>query len=673
MTCKCGAQFCYTCGARWRTCSCTETDEINRQAELRRRRDEQERARFAEASEIALIIAQVEEMERRDAGERRVEEERRAEAQRREEAELARLEELRLREEEARRVEEAQLEQHLREILRLSVEEDCATLKAMWNEVRDTQMQSIDSRHAEVERQHNHAQEEAMARQMEDNEEIFVQMEEKFQKRVATKEQKHRAGLAAFATEQQDLEDDLFLEIQLHLRGKPDKEARERRLQERFQQQQHERHEELQLNHDHEMKALHATATMEKLGLKLACQGKISGVEHKFRVKWSSLVTGVTGDRAWFDHVSLRRQNMVAAHERLMLEALEADQEPVGLTEEIAMTTGPFLPEAHLQADSIMAQPSVEEASYGLSRESVQEPCKETLSPSSTMSASPDHSLAELVASSQDLLDTLVPLPLSPTSMKRVRPARYDQFETNSAYAWMTGALGDSPTQSLSPPQGLSRSRAISRRGGPLSRPLKELGTLQSPEPRMSTVRHSLLEAPPEFLETESGARPMTHAVPRLRMPQPPIQEDPHQTSHETRQDRVLGGLVSITSTPEDKRPNLINVSTPRSHAPSVSSSSSHSAPRTTSSALWIPSTPPSRTNRSSGDSLFLHSLITAATHTATATGRPLSSTLSLSPVSPISSSSRPVSREFGETEVERKARPVKSVWGIFREVGSRV
>ncbi|KAH8593635.1 hypothetical protein B0O99DRAFT_207175 [Bisporella sp. PMI_857] len=66
MTCRCRAQFCYICSARWRTCTCTDADlrNITRVTEIRRQNQE---AQFALAAAEALQIAQREatEAERR--------------------------------------------------------------------------------------------------------------------------------------------------------------------------------------------------------------------------------------------------------------------------------------------------------------------------------------------------------------------------------------------------------------------------------------------------------------------------------------------------------------------------------------------------------------------------------------------------------------------------------
>ncbi|UKZ73129.1 hypothetical protein TrVFT333_000770 [Trichoderma virens FT-333] len=67
MTCRCGAQFCYVCGLRWRTCGCTmeQLRAVKEAAETRRgQRLINERA---EAEELREILAQIEEFERQEA------------------------------------------------------------------------------------------------------------------------------------------------------------------------------------------------------------------------------------------------------------------------------------------------------------------------------------------------------------------------------------------------------------------------------------------------------------------------------------------------------------------------------------------------------------------------------------------------------------------------------
>ena len=77
----------YTCGAKWRTCACTEADQTRREREIAARLAQFEADQRAEEEEIRAAIAAVEEAERqlreeRDAEEARLEAEAREMAQR---------------------------------------------------------------------------------------------------------------------------------------------------------------------------------------------------------------------------------------------------------------------------------------------------------------------------------------------------------------------------------------------------------------------------------------------------------------------------------------------------------------------------------------------------------------------------------------------------------------
>ncbi|KAL8946271.1 MAG: hypothetical protein Q9222_007310, partial [Ikaeria aurantiellina] len=104
------AEFCYTCGARWRTCACTEEDQARRARQIRENLERLDAEARAEEAEIRAAIAAVEAAERQ-AAEERAEEERRQEEERAEEARQ-------LAEREAQRMEKiTQHYAHLREIL----------------------------------------------------------------------------------------------------------------------------------------------------------------------------------------------------------------------------------------------------------------------------------------------------------------------------------------------------------------------------------------------------------------------------------------------------------------------------------------------------------------------------------------------------------------------------
>lgn len=67
MTCRCGTQFCYVCGERWRTCGCTMQQLNDIKAAADARREERELREQANSEELRQILLQIEEFEREEA------------------------------------------------------------------------------------------------------------------------------------------------------------------------------------------------------------------------------------------------------------------------------------------------------------------------------------------------------------------------------------------------------------------------------------------------------------------------------------------------------------------------------------------------------------------------------------------------------------------------------
>jgi hypothetical protein len=143
MTCRCTAQFCYICSARWRTCACTDADLETAQAGVRtrlaRETEREGRQREVEEEERRNVRLVEEFIEREEAAAevRRVEEE----EERRREVEV-----MRVKEEKKRRREEEMTRQE-EEARRESLGSKYHGLEIELTELHEYQRTQVHSRH----------------------------------------------------------------------------------------------------------------------------------------------------------------------------------------------------------------------------------------------------------------------------------------------------------------------------------------------------------------------------------------------------------------------------------------------------------------------------------------------------------------------------------------------
>lgn len=348
ITCRCGAEFCYVCNARWRTCECTEADKDRRIAELQTRRWERDRqqqeedaAAQAEADEIAGVIARIEEMERQEAI-RLAEEERQRQLE--EELILARLEEARLLEEIAKREAEEEAERLFRRTLIESSEEECQTLMRTLMQIINFQHAALMSNHEAEEHSWLQGKEMQQALALEESSMMASWLEENISKRTQTLHNKQREEWERLLRQGEEEEDDMFMQMHMYLRDKPNREQREKRMRDTFHQQQQEKQEALRKKHEEERRKLELSTYYENEGFQRAQNNRLDPSDEQFQASLQQLGRQNGCDRRWFQFVNTRRIGMVKEHKRLVLAQLEAEDDPVGLTEEQARNIEPTLP-----------------------------------------------------------------------------------------------------------------------------------------------------------------------------------------------------------------------------------------------------------------------------------------------------------------------------------------
>ncbi|KAH7354673.1 hypothetical protein BKA65DRAFT_226754 [Rhexocercosporidium sp. MPI-PUGE-AT-0058] len=225
MTCRCKAQFCYICGDRWKTCSCTDEQLITIQARVVTRREEaaaqtrrtaRENARLvaensrreAEAEELREILAEIAEFERAE-GERLAAE--------LEAARIREEEEQRLRAEERRRMEEERLGAVHRRFRQLSLELEILS---------DVQRVLMAERYEfEIEVLKKERQDALDTLAIRHPSELNTLAAES-QRRITDSEAKFEQEYQARLEEERRIEDAYVLELRIHYNGKPEAEYR---------------------------------------------------------------------------------------------------------------------------------------------------------------------------------------------------------------------------------------------------------------------------------------------------------------------------------------------------------------------------------------------------------------------------------------------------------------
>ncbi|PNY26889.1 tRNA-dihydrouridine(20a/20b) synthase [NAD(P)+]-like protein, partial [Tolypocladium capitatum] len=207
MTCRCGNQFCYVCGLRWRTCSCTmrQLDALKEAVEERH-----ERQRFreqAEAAELREILAQIEEFEREEARK----------------AELERLEQARLAEERW----QLQIKERIRQegIRRKEVEHKYEELRARLDELHELQQILVDSQQ-EGDAANLIKESKAMKEQLaEEQKTERAELDALVLSRMATKEQSFTRDYAIRAAQERKVEQEYHQQLRAFWSGKTGAEA----------------------------------------------------------------------------------------------------------------------------------------------------------------------------------------------------------------------------------------------------------------------------------------------------------------------------------------------------------------------------------------------------------------------------------------------------------------
>lgn len=341
MTCKCRAEFCYVCGSRWPTCSCTERDADTKRANVRERRQRRDEALDAEAADIAQAIAEIEEMERQEEEARRLEEER----IRREEEEMLVILEFQRKEEEAARLAAAKLaEQEWLRILEASCKEDCEKIQKVLQQVIDYQKAALISQHEEQLTAEEKKREETTENIKKQLSKVLENISKRYETQIEALVNKHETELCNLNTEQDEEEDSVFVQMQVRLRGKPNKEARTEKVLDDLHKQHLEQREELRASHRTSLDRIRQSEIIDIEGIRRARRDDLSAVHARELCFKRHMGIQIGAERHYFELVTKRRMAMLALHSEIALNQVERKIEPTGLQDWQAAKCEPTLP-----------------------------------------------------------------------------------------------------------------------------------------------------------------------------------------------------------------------------------------------------------------------------------------------------------------------------------------
>lgn len=315
ITCKCGAQFCYTCGAKWRTCSCSEADQQRRQTEIATRRNARNTRSREEEEEIAQAIFAFEEMERREEQERARETAERetreallriiqaTEQRRREHLERLEAEKKRLENEEAARRREG--------AIRSSIIERINYLRGALLDIQQFQQSSLISSHKSEAATLDEDTQTQQAIHKTELDTLQIKLNSNSILRHTFLQSAYTTALAKLTSTHETAEDDTFISMQEHLRGKPNREIRLQTAMDRLQLRHKAEMDSLVHEHDAKTKRLTEMVAIEHTALQSGYD--LQSSDHASRSNEASTLLNKTmlAERKWFELIAHRRQIMM--------------------------------------------------------------------------------------------------------------------------------------------------------------------------------------------------------------------------------------------------------------------------------------------------------------------------------------------------------------------------
>lgn len=294
---------CY-CGARGGTCGCTHSGQHGAKPRADSETIHSERAR------LAAIIAENERTERREVEERL----------RKENAQKLQDEEGQRRQDEGRR-----RVQHDKEIKRLiSIANQIQRLQGELAKINKIQQSMIINRHQDSAQRIQLA---AASKQV-DFDQMRVKLEKayesnfKLRKRALEAEQSARS--LELLTRQEEDEDDNFVQMQRHLKGKPNREEREKVILDKLNASHKREQDTLDKTHKDQIGELEYHGNLESSALQSGIMKKLGDLQRETNHTLYELSSTVISDRRWFKIAIEKRYGLLEEHRMVLINGPDA-------------------------------------------------------------------------------------------------------------------------------------------------------------------------------------------------------------------------------------------------------------------------------------------------------------------------------------------------------------
>ncbi|KAK2865254.1 hypothetical protein FQN49_003759 [Arthroderma sp. PD_2] len=298
--CHCGAEFCCFCGARGGTCGCVHETQSKTDSEVMHQ----------ERDQLAAMIAENERSERREVEERL----------RKEEIQRFQEEEAQRRQDDGRR--RVQLDKEIKRLI--SISNQIQKLQKELAKINKLQQSMIITRHQDSAQRIQLA---SVSKQA-DFDQMRVRLEKayesNFKLRKGALEATHSSKRLELLTRQEEDEDDNFVHMQQHLKGKPNREERQKVILDKLNATHQRQKDELDKAHKDQMSELDYHGSLESSALQSGIMKKLRDLQRETNSTVYELSSTVISDRRWFKIAIEKRNGLLEEHRMFLINGANA-------------------------------------------------------------------------------------------------------------------------------------------------------------------------------------------------------------------------------------------------------------------------------------------------------------------------------------------------------------